>query len=178
MMRQELKIGFLTTLLLLFGAGLLPLWAAQAPGQEGLHWLKYDEALKLAKKENRHILVDFTTKWCTYCKKMEATTYRDSEIVDMLNKNFALAKVDGDSYNLVNVSDGDITEKGLTLQYGVRAYPTTWLLEPDGTKIAPVQGYIDKAKMSYILRFISSNSNEKMSFKEFVEQERKKEGTL
>lgn len=168
----------MTLILLLCGVMALPLQAENAPRPELLHWQKYDAALKQAQAENRHVLVNFTTKWCTFCKKMDATTYRDSVVVAALNENFALAVVDGDSYNLISLPEGDITEKGLTRQYGVQAYPTTWLLEPDGTKIAPVQGYIDTAKMQYILRFISSNANEEMSFKEFVEQERKKEGTL
>jgi thioredoxin-related protein len=144
--------------------------------EQGIKWLKYDKALELAKKEGRHVLVDFETKWCGYCKKMAATTYRDSGIVATLNKYFALAKVDGDSYDLVKLSDGEITEKGLTRQYSVTGYPTTWMLEPDGTKIAPVRGYVDAVRFQYILDYIYTNSNEKMSFKEFVEQETLKQG--
>ena len=137
-----------------------------------LTWHRYHDALALANQESRHILVRFTTKWCVFCRKMDETTYRDSAVVAILNKHFALAKVDGDSYNLVQLANGNITEKGLTRQYGIRGYPTTWFLEPDGSKIAPVTGYIDQIKLKFILDFIATDSNEKMSFKEFVDGQR------
>lgn len=178
MMKQRLTIKFLTLLLVLCGVLALSLQAKDAPKGEMLHWQKYDAALKQAKEQNRHILVDFTTKWCVWCKVMDTTTFIDSTVVTMLNENFVLAKVDGESYNMVSLPDGDITEKGLTRQYGVRGYPTTWLLEPDGTKIGPMTGYIDVAKMQYALRFVSQNINEQMSFKEYVEKELKKAGNL
>jgi thioredoxin-related protein len=150
--------------------------AGGAHSNDLIKWQKYDEALRKAKENHHHVLVNFSTKWCGYCKKMDASTYRDSGIVATLNEYFELALVDGDSYDLVKLQDGDITEKGLTRQYGVRGYPTTWLLEPDGTKIAPVRGYVDSVRMQYILDFVLTNSNEKMSFKEFVEQEMLKQG--
>lgn len=154
------------------------LFADDKKEDDELSWLKYDQALAVAKQENRHILVNFTTKWCGYCKKMDASTYRDSSIVATLGKYFALAKVDGDSYDMIKLPDGDITEKGLTRQYGVRGYPTTWLLEPDGSKIAPVRGYVDNVRLQYILDYVLTNSNEKMSFQEFVEQETLKQGKM
>ena len=178
MMIQRLTIGFLTLLLLLAGTVTLPLRAEKGPEQELVHWQKYDTALELAQKEKRHVLVNFTTKWCVYCKVMDTTTYVDSTVVNTLNEKFVLAKVDGESYDMVSLPKGDITEKGLTRQFGVRGYPTTWLLEPDGSKIGPMTGYIDTATMKYILKFVSENINEHMGFREFVEQELKKAGTL
>jgi thioredoxin-related protein len=178
MIIQRLTIGFLTLLLLLAGTVTLPLQAEKGPEQELLNWQKYDAALKQAEAENRHILVNFTTKWCVYCKVMDTTTYVDTAVVRALNERFVLAKVDGESYDMVSLPKGDITEKGLTRKFGVRGYPTTWLLEPDGSKIGPMTGYIDVAKMKYALRFVGENINEQMGFREFVEQELKKAGTL
>ncbi len=143
----------------------------------GVNWVKYDVALEQAKKQNKHIIVDFATSWCGWCKKMAVTTYADTQVVNTINRDFAAAIVDGDSYNVLRLADGDVTEKGLTVQYHVTGYPTTWFLEPDGKKIAPAPGYIDTRTMIYILDFVRTSSNEKMSFKEFVEQEKLKTGS-
>lgn len=174
-MGRRLTSTILTICLTLFLASTAVL-AGDAHADDLIKWQKYDEAIRKAKELKHHVLVNFTTKWCGYCKKMDRETYRDSSIVATLNEYFELALVDGDSYEMVKLPDGDITEKGLTRQFGVRAYPTTWLLEPDGAKIAPVRGYVDSVRMQYILDFILTNSNEKMSFKEFVEQEMLKQG--
>jgi thioredoxin-related protein len=143
----------------------------------GINWLKYDVALEQAKKKKKHIIVDFTTTWCGWCKKMQATTYKDTQVVNTINRDFVATEVDGDSYNVLKLKDGDVTEKGITVQYQVSGYPTTWFLEPDGTKIAPAPGYIDAKSMLYVLNFVRTNANEKMSFKEFVEKQTLKTGT-
>ena len=36
-----------------------------------IKWFAYDVGLAKAKKEGKHLFVDFTAKWCGYCKKME-----------------------------------------------------------------------------------------------------------
>ncbi len=143
----------------------------------GINWVKYDVALEQAKKHKKHIMIDFTTTWCGWCKKMAATTYQDTQVVNTINRDFVAAMVDGDSYNVLKMKDGDVTEKGITVQYQVSGYPTTWFLEPDGTKIAPAPGYIETQAMMYILNFVRTNANEKMSFKEFVENQTLKAGS-
>jgi thioredoxin-related protein len=143
----------------------------------GINWLKYDVALEQAKKKKKHVIVDFATSWCGWCKKMAATTYQDTQVVNTINRDFIPAIVDGDSYNVLKMKDGDVTEKGITVQYQVTGYPTTWFLEPDGAKIAPAPGYIETKSMLYILDFVRTNANEKMSFKEFVEKQTLKAGT-
>jgi thioredoxin-related protein len=143
----------------------------------GINWLKYDAALDLAQKSKKHIIVDFTTSWCGWCKKMAATTYQDTQVVNTINRDFVPAMIDGDSYNVLKLKDGDVTEKGITVQYRVTGYPTTWFLEPDGTKIAPAPGYIEARSMMYILDFVRTNANDKMSFKEFVEKQKLSAGS-
>ena len=143
----------------------------------GINWLKYDDAIEQAKKRKKHVIVDFTASWCGWCKKMAATTYQDTQVVNTINRDFVAAIVDGDSYNVLKMKDGDVTEKGITVQYRVSGYPTTWFLEPDGTKIAPAPGYIQTQAMMYILDFVRTNANDKMSFKEFVEKQTLKGGS-
>ena len=40
-------------------------------------WHSYDEGLVLARETDRPIMINFTTKWCGYCKKMQRTTFKD-----------------------------------------------------------------------------------------------------
>ena len=138
-----------------------------------INWMPYDSALVIAKKENKHVLIHFTTTWCGWCKKMIAETYTNPTIKKQVCDEFVTARVDGDSYNVLKLADGDITEKGLTLQYGVRSYPTTFFLEPNGNKIAGALGYLDTLKMHYVLGFIAGNFNEDMAFTDYLMQQQK-----
>ena len=169
----------LTTLLVLFSLVYLRINTAVGGEQKkgGISWLKYDKAMDLAKKQNKHIIIDFATTWCGWCKKMHASTYQDAKIVETISKDFVAAVVDGDSYDILKLKDGDITEKGLTRQFGVTGYPTTWFLESDGKKIAPAPGYIDTKTMQYVLDYVRTNTNDKMTFQEFVTQQTLKTGS-
>lgn len=171
------RILALVLALLVFSPSLLRSTAFAGDKGSGIKWQKYDLALEEAKKRKKHVIIDFTTSWCGWCKKMAATTYSDTQVVNTINRDFVAAMIDGDSYNVLKLKDGDVTEKGVTIQFQVKGYPTTWFLEPDGTKIAPAPGYIETSAMMHILNFVRTNSNEKMSFKEFVEKQTLKAGS-
>jgi len=146
--------------------------SASEASKEELVWHKYDEALELAKQDNKHVLVYFTTAWCGYCKLMKKTTFKDPGVVALMSEKFVLAKVDGDSRDKLKVADKsgkmiDVTERQLTLSFGVRGYPTYIFLESDGTGIAPISGYWKADQFKVALEFICSGSYETMSFKDF-----------
>lgn len=137
----------LAALLVLVAAAVLiagnddkPAAPVAAPGS--IEWLSYDVGLERAQKENKHVFIDFTAKWCGYCKKMEAETFSQPEVITMINENFIPVKVDGDSQKELDIKGYKITESNLTKQeYGVRGYPTFWFLKPDGTKLGAISGY-------------------------------------
>jgi thioredoxin-related protein len=171
------RLFFILIALFLIGFVAKPSAFAGEKTKGEITWLKYDAAIEEAKKHKKHVLVDFATSWCGWCKKMMATTYKDSQVVNTIGRDFVAAMVDGESYNVLRLKDGDITEKGLTVQYGVRGYPMTWFLEPDANKIAPVSGYLDASQLMPILNYIRTNANDKMSFKEYMEKQTLKAGT-
>lgn len=107
-----------------------------------INWLSYDEGLKKAKEENKHVFIDFTTAWCGYCKKMEREAFADPKVIDLLNNHFVPVRVDGDSKDTLDIDGYQITEKDLTRrEYGVSGYPTFWWLKPDGSKLGRQPGY-------------------------------------
>lgn len=132
-----------------------------AEAKTRIQWMQYDQGLALAKKEGKHILVDFTTSWCGWCKLMEKEAFSDSRIIKMLNNEFIPIRVDGDSKKQLNIDGYIITEKALTSQeFGVRGYPTFWFLESDGSKIGPLKGYQKIEPFVKALAFIKDRKYE------------------
>lgn len=147
----------------------------QTSDAKALTWHKYDKALELAKDQNKHVMVFFTTSWCGYCKKMKKTTFTDPKVLALMTGEFVLAVVDGDSKYMLNLTGKDgkpleMTERQLAQAFGVKGYPTTIFLKPDGTTIAPISGYWAAEQFEIALRFVSTDSYEKMSFKDFAAQ--------
>ncbi|MFH2036480.1 MAG: DUF255 domain-containing protein [Candidatus Zixiibacteriota bacterium] len=134
-----------------------------------IHWLKYDEGLKLAKEKNVHVFINFTTSWCGWCKRMDQTTFAEPEIVKMMNEDFVSVKVDAESKFELNIDGYKITEKDLALaEYGARSYPTYWFLKSDGEKLGKLSGYQQADNFNEILYFMKESLYTKMTFEEYI----------
>lgn len=104
--------------------------AAPAPATAAVSitWHDYDTGLNLSLTNHTPSMLDFSTSWCNWCKKMDADTYSDVRVVNR-SERFICIKIDGDAR-------GD-----LVAQYRVTGYPTTVFLNPDGTEKHRVVGY-------------------------------------
>jgi len=86
---------------------------------------------------------------------MEAETFSRPEIAKFLTDHFILIRTNIDK------------ERKISDNYFVRSLPTSWFLEPDGSKITNIPGYVDPETFSLILNYIVSESYKKMTLKEF-----------
>ena len=119
-------------------------------------WLSYDAGLIKAKAEDKHVFINFTTKWCGWCKRMNKTTFKEPEIINMLSEKFVSVKVDGDSKKELDIDGYKITERNLTRsEFGVRSYPTYYFLKPDGAKLGAARGYQSKEQLSQYLTYVA-----------------------
>ncbi|MBD3332949.1 DUF255 domain-containing protein [candidate division GN15 bacterium] len=120
-------------------------------------WMRYDEGLAKAAEEEKHVFIDFTTSWCTWCKKMDVETFSDPYVIDLVNEHFVPVQVDGDSKRQLDVDGYKITERNLTKQeYGVKGYPSFWFLTPQGEKIGMIRGYRPRPQMVEVLEFVKN----------------------
>lgn len=135
-----------------------------------LNWLSYNEGLALAEKENKYVLINFYTDWCGYCKKMDKETYSNEEVKSILNKNFVIVKVNAESNNKVSENGEEITERELAKLYQVTGYPTTWFLESNHSRVAPLPGYVASEQFIPVLNYIGEGWHKSISFKEYMEK--------
>lgn len=135
-----------------------------------INWLSYNEGLALAEKENKYVLINFYTDWCGYCKKMDKETYSNEEVKNILNKNFVIVKVNAESNNKVIENGEEITERELAKLYQVTGYPTTWFLESNHSRVAPLPGYVASEQFIPVLNYIGEGWHKSISFKEYMEK--------
>jgi thioredoxin-related protein len=55
--------------------------------------LSVNEALEIAKKQEKNLLVFIYSDYCYYCESMEEDTLEDDEVKEYLNKRFILLKI-------------------------------------------------------------------------------------
>jgi len=123
-------------------------------------WNDYTPGMALAGEEGKNIFLYFHASWCGYCTKLKKETFSDDRIKAYLNDHF--------------VSIGVDTEKRekLAQQWGVRGLPTLWFLEPDGTKINSLPGFVDADQLLSILQYLHTQSYKNMSYQEYVQQKK------
>ncbi len=100
--------------------------------QEGINFVhSLEEALAMAKEENKPIFMDAYTTWCGPCKKMNREVFVKKTVGDFYNENFINVKMD--------------MEKGegvaLTEKYRIYLYPTLIYLDKNGKEINRLAGY-------------------------------------
>ncbi len=88
-------------------------------------WLTDEaEGLRLAREQNRPVIIDFRADWCAACKELERKTFPHPEVAPLLAK-FVKVKIDATEETDENAA--------LRQKYGALALPTVVFIRPDGT---------------------------------------------
>ena len=57
----------------------------------------FEEAEKLSKENPKPFVIFIHTSWCKYCKMMENSTFKNNDIITILNDNFYFIPFDSES---------------------------------------------------------------------------------
>jgi|LDZU01.1.fsa_nt_gi thioredoxin-related protein len=140
-----------------------------------LKWFNYNQGLTKSKVENNPILIYFYSDNCSYCRKLETETFANKEIAEIMNKYFALIKINSDSSNIVLENGKKISERALSREvYQVRGYPTVWFLGKNKDRIASLPGFIEpvvfKNILENVLAYIEGSHYKEVSFPEYYKK--------
>ncbi len=114
--------------------------ATDSADKNSIHWYTWsDEAFQAAEKENKLVLLDIGAEWCQFCAKMKAVTYKDPEVIKIIQDNYIAIYADIDDSEDVN------------MLYGKFGVPGTIILSPDRDELTKRLGYISPQQMQWHL---------------------------
>jgi thioredoxin-like negative regulator of GroEL len=105
--------------------------SARAVEPAAVQWrTDYNAARKEAQEKRLPLILEVGTEDCSHCRRQDATTFRDPEVVALLNTRFVPLRIDGDR------------EEALVQALRVQVYPTTVFATADGKVVGFLQGYV------------------------------------
>ena len=109
----------------------------------------FDGGKSKAGVEGKLFFVEFYADWCTPCKWMDKTTFRDANVVGLLNDNYVALKMDIESSEGTNLKS----------QYAIRMLPTILIFNSQGEMVERVEKTLSPDAMTSLLSFHNNPTN-------------------
>jgi thioredoxin-related protein len=142
-------------------------------------WITWEQAQQLSAKEQKKIFVDVYTDWCSWCKKMDASTLQNPTISSYLNEKFYAIKFDaeykkdivlnGKTYKYVTTSKSGYHELAKEILKGQMSYPTIVVLDENFTLIQPIKGFQDVKTLNQILHYFGEDHHKRTPWQKFTQ---------
>ncbi len=154
---------------------------AQEPKKESIEWMSFEEAVNANKVESKKFLIDVYTDWCGWCKRMDRTTFRDPEVVAVVNKYYHAVKLNAERKDTVILDDRTfVNEKpkgkrhphqlAISLMQGKMTYPTVVYLDENGNMLQPIPGFQSTESILPILNYFGSDAYKTTDWEAYQEK--------
>ncbi len=149
---------------------LLLAFSVQLNGQvaNSINWMTIEQAQEAMKTQKKKVFIDLYTDWCGWCKKMDASTFKDPNVVQFMNQYFYAVKFNAEQKDTVRFNDFDFYnlnpggKRGThlfaySLLDGQMSYPSYALLDENMSRIHVIAGYKETAPLASVLLFFGTN---------------------
>ncbi len=165
----------LTLLIIVFG--LTQIQAQETP--EKIKWYTFTEAVEANLKNPKPLFIDVYTDWCSWCKKMDKSTFMDPKIVKYMNETYYSVKFDAEmkediifqGKTFVNPSPETTRsthQVAQALLKGKMSYPSYVFMTDKLEWLTVVPGFMDVEKFDPIIHFFGEKAYESQSFEEYT----------
>jgi thioredoxin-related protein len=135
---------------------------------------------KVNKKKPRKVLVNITSGFCNSCKVMNKTTFKDTSIASVINKNFYLVNLDAEladtikfkneKYFKTPVNNYPLHTLALKLTGNRFTLPALCILDEELNTIEVLNYYQSPEQIKPVLLYFSSNSYKTKPWKDFISE--------
>ena len=147
--------------------------------QEEVNWYSIDEAVQMASEEPRVLVIDVYTDWCHWCKRMDATTFSDPEIIQIMNKHFYPVKLNAEgkedivigerTFKFVQSGRRGYHEVAAIVTKGQLSYPTISYVDDQGRVLEAAPGFKPPEQFKVHLSYYAGEAYKTQTFQEFSE---------
>lgn len=144
--------------------------------QDKIEWMSWNEAIEKNAVEQKVIFVDVYTNWCGWCKKMDATTFKNEEVVDYMNEHYYAVKFNAEMRDTINFNGQQFVNENagkrgahqlaVALLDGRMSYPSyAFIGQPWDKTVAP--GYMGAKDFSCVIKYFVEGATVGKTYEEF-----------
>jgi len=131
-----------------------------------IHWItSIDELQAKMQQQPRKVYIDVYTGWCGWCKKMDASTFTNPDLIQYVNNNFYALRLDAERKDTIHFMGKTYffnpqykcNTFAAELLKGQMSYPTSVLMLENFQSPIIAAGYHDVDQMETILSFYGDN---------------------
>ena len=124
----------------------------------------FEEAEKLSKENPKPLVIFIHTTWCIYCKMMENSTFKNPEIINILNTNYYFISLDAESKEDIQFNNHTFSFRPKGQNTGIHElatalatiasqviYPTLTILESDFSIAFQKHSFLNSKQLLTIL---------------------------
>ncbi len=189
-MKKILTAIILTlTIVVFFSRNNSPLKAQSNENTENvsINWISIQELSKMVqqrnwKKKKKKVLVDLYTSWCGWCKRMDATTYQNPDIINYINEHYYAVRFNaemrdsiefgGKMYHYKKAPNARRGTHELAVALGSvngrMGYPTTVFMNEDMQLLQALPGFKDSKSMLPILVYFGEDYAKSTPWSDFI----------
>jgi thioredoxin-related protein len=118
---------------------------------ESIVWLDFETAIDRNKDQKKFIFIDMYTDWCSWCKKMDASTFKEPSVIDFISEHFYAVKMNPESkeaiaykevlYESKQYNGKSYNELAVNLLGGKMSFPSFVVLNQREVKRGVVEGF-------------------------------------
>ncbi|MFT5823519.1 MAG: thioredoxin-related protein [Crocinitomix sp.] len=116
-----------------------------------IEWLDFETAIDRNAVEKKFIFIDMYTEWCGWCKKMDASTFKDPSVINYIDQNFYAVKLNPETetaiaykevlYEQKTVGNKKMNELAINLMESKIGFPAFVVLNKREVKRGVIRGY-------------------------------------
>lgn len=126
--------------------------------------IEFEQIASLQKLEHRNIIVFIHTDWCKYCKVMKSKTFKNNEVVNLINEKFYFVDFNAEEKRKINFNNSVFVFKPESAVSGVHelaiqlgtidsqiSYPTICILNYKNEIIFQYNSFLNAKNLIKIL---------------------------
>lgn len=123
-------------------------------------WLTFDRAVSRTAVSGKRLMIYVQAEWCTWCRKLEREVFGSEPVRDQLARSFEVSRLDlDDQAETYRYAGRLISPSELADLLGAESVPAVIFLEPDGTYLTRIEGFVDEETFTGVLDYLNTKAS-------------------